>query len=163
MPPCLRPYKASDLPVLYAINRASQPGVGPLDQDALIALISKGACLIAAKSDDIPLGFLLTLGPDTDYASKNYQWFDERFEDFIYIDRIAIAPGARGRGLGALLYQHAFDALSGKALLMGCEVNTAPPNPGSLRFHERLGFAQIGYQSHRPDYAVAYLARRLPS
>ena len=59
------------------------------------------------------------------------------------------------------LYQHGFVHFAGKALLIGCEVNTMPPNPGSMRFHERLGFSQVGTQTFQADYAVTYLARRL--
>lgn len=156
-----RPYKTADLAALHAINIAGEPGVGALTQDALAEIISAGACLVAANTQDAPLGFLLTLRPDADYASKNYHWFDERYEDFIYVDRIAVAPATRGQNIGAQLYQHAFKSFVGTALLIGCEVNTAPPNPASLRFHNRLGFTEIGTQTFTPDYAVAYLARRL--
>jgi hypothetical protein len=28
--------------------------------------------------------------------------------------------------------------------MIGCEVNSDPPNPASDAFHERLGFAEVG-------------------
>lgn len=159
----IRPYAAADLAALHAINVAGAPGVGPVSQAALAAIIAQGHCLVCATQTEAVCGFLLTLGPDADYASPNYQWFDARYEDFVYVDRIAVAPAVQGKGLGTSLYEQAFTAYAGQALLIGCEVNTAPPNPGSLRFHTRLGFSKIGAKAFSPDYAVMYLARRLAS
>ena len=159
----IRPYTSSDLETLHQINVASQPGVGAVSVEALSKIIAEGTCHVAANDAGAPLGFLLTLGPGAGYASKNYQWFDERYEDYIYVDRIALAPDTRGQGIGTALYEHAFKAFTGEALLIGCEVNTAPPNPASLRFHKRLGFEEVGAQSYAADYAVAYLAKRLTS
>jgi len=157
----IRPFTPSDLETLHQINVAGEPGVGAVSLENLSKIIAAGTCHVAADETGAPVGFLLTLGPSADYASKNYQWFDERYEDYIYVDRIALGPDTRGQGIGTQLYQHAFKAFSGKALLIGCEVNTAPPNPVSLRFHKRLGFEEVGTQSYSADYAVAYLARRL--
>ena len=105
----IRPYQATDLPALHAINTASEPGVGAVSKAALGAIISQGDCHVATDPNDAPIGFLLTLGPDADYASKNYLWFDERFEDYAYVDRIAIAPDLRGQGVGRLLLDQILD------------------------------------------------------
>ena len=156
-----RPFRPTDLTALHAINVAGEPGVGAVTANALGKIISMGSCLVASDQQDASLGFLLTLGPGADYASKNYQCIDERFEDFIYVDRIAIDNQARGQSIGTGLYTHAFTTFAGKALLIGCEVNSLPPNPGSMRFHSRLGFAEVGTQEFNPNYAVTYLARRL--
>jgi predicted GNAT superfamily acetyltransferase len=41
-----------------------------------------------------------------------------------------------------------------------CEVNLVPPNPGSLAFHERLGFAACGEADDpRNGKRVRYLLR----
>jgi hypothetical protein len=45
---------------------------------------------------------------------------------------------------------------------IGCEVNTAPPNPGSQRFHTRLGFVGIGEQIFEAgSKSVRYYSRPL--
>ena len=43
--------------------------------------------------------------------------------------------------------------------LKGCEVNLAPPNPESLKFHARIGFREVGRQAFVPrEKEVVYLA-----
>ena len=43
---------------------------------------------------------------------------------------------------------------------IGCEVNTAPPDPGSHRFHQWLGFEQVGTRSYDGGAkSVAYYTR----
>jgi uncharacterized protein len=96
------------------------------------------------------------------YPSANLRWLEKWGDDFIYVDRIAIAESGRGAGIGGALYVDAFRSYSGKTPWITCEVNLRPPNPGSLRFHERLGFHEIGRRSYAEDTKeVIYLARAL--
>ncbi|MEM9669395.1 MAG: GNAT family N-acetyltransferase [Pseudomonadota bacterium] len=157
----IRPYRDTDLQNLHAINVAGEPGVGAVSIDQLKSVIELGHCTVAVDDTDNPLGFLLLHMPEAEYDSQNFKWFDDRYEDFVYVDRIAVSPEARSQEVGAALYAHAFEAFTGKALLIGCEVNAVPPNPRSLHFHQRLGFRQVGEKTYTADYAVIYLARRL--
>lgn len=163
----IRPYTSSDLPALHAINVAGEPGVGPVSQDELDAILAEGTCFVSVDAGAEPDGFILLVAPGADYHSPNFRWFEERLlsgtaPDFIYVDRIAIAASAQGEGLGAALYETAFDAFRGKTGAITCEVNTLPPNPGSIRFHERLGFKPVGEQVFTPGKkAVVYLERAL--
>ena len=156
----IRSFTSADLPALHAINVAGEPGVGAVSLERLGETIGMGTCLVAETDGQIA-GFLLLLPPETAYDSKNYHWFEARYESYVYVDRIAIAASARGKGVGTALYEAGFEQFSSEALLMGCEVNTEPPNPRSLKFHAALGFAEVGRESYAPDYAVAFLARRL--
>jgi predicted GNAT superfamily acetyltransferase len=49
-------------------------------------------------------------------------------------------------GLGKLLYQHIEQLMRESRLEypLCCEVNLEPPNPGSLRFHQSIGFVEVG-------------------
>ena len=164
----IRPVAADDLPALHAINQASTPGVSAETPGDLARWIALGRCLAAQGERGAPLGFLNLIDQGREgYPSPNLAWFEARRAagdgaGFVYVDRIALAPGARGRGIGQALYRAAFAAWAGRRAAMVCEVNTRPPNPGSLRFHERLGFARVGGQAIEPGaYEVAYLERRL--
>ncbi len=160
----IRPYTPADLPALYAINQASTPGVGHEDSaKGLKRWIDLSTCLVAADAQDRPLGFITLIEPGTQaYDSANLRWFEawQAAEgcDLLYVDRIALSEAARGQRLGQRLYEAAFEIARGRDWL-GAEVNTDPDNPGSHRFHARLGFVRIGEKRYTPEYAVAYYAR----
>lgn len=161
--PLIRAAERGDLARLHAINQASTPGVGDVTAEALAALIGQVAATLVAEVDGQPAGFILCLVEGSDYQSLNYRWIAERYPAFAYCDRIAIAPEARGAGLGAALYRAAFNHFAGQRMALLCEVNLAPPNPGSLRFHERLGFVRVGERwSDDRAKGVVYLERQLP-
>ncbi len=90
-------------------------------------------------------GALVVLTDGTSYGSPNYRWFAQRHRSFIYVDRIMLSPATRGKGLGRELYGRVAAAgrLAGTSV-MCAEVNTIPPNPRSLAFHERFGFVEVG-------------------
>ncbi|MBX3093836.1 MAG: GNAT family N-acetyltransferase [Cryobacterium sp.] len=160
----IRPLESVDIGQVSAINGAGVPGVTPADADEVARLVELSELSLVAvdDSDDAAvLGFLLVMAPGADYESENYRWFSERGPDFLYIDRIAIAEGRRGEGIGDALYRELFRvaAEQGRAEVT-CEVNTMPPNPGSMRFHERLGFERVGELVTKGGaYEVALLAR----
>ncbi|MEV5487890.1 N-acetyltransferase family protein [Streptomyces bobili] len=56
---------------------------------------------------------------------------------------IYLRPDAGGRGVGTLLYQALFDALSGEDLHRAY-AGIAQPNEASVRLHERFGFRHVG-------------------
>jgi predicted GNAT superfamily acetyltransferase len=89
--------------------------------------------------------FLVAFDHSDAYDGGHFLWFRERFDRFLYVDRIVVAEDNRRRGLGRLLY----DDLFIRAQRLGhsritCEVNTLPPNPKSDAFHAALGFVQVG-------------------
>ncbi|WNB84812.1 GNAT family N-acetyltransferase [Cellulomonas sp. ATA003] len=158
-----RPITPDDVPALAVLNDAAVPAVNALGTAALAAHVPVCdlAITIADDDDGTPVAFLLALAPGADYVSENFRWFAEHRPGSLYVDRIVVAPHAHGRGLGRLLY----DAVLGRARTLGlaevtCEVNLEPPNPQSLAFHARLGFAQVGEQVTKGGTVrVALLAR----
>jgi len=92
------------------------------------------------------------------YDSPNFLWFRARCRRFVYVDRIAVAPSARGRGLARRLYDDLFAETHrrGHAHVV-CEVN-----PASDAFHAALGFVEVGRASiHDNRKTVRYLQRTL--
>lgn len=142
------------------------PGVGSESEESLSKWINLSTVFVAADAKNQPLGFITLIEPGTlDYESANLRWFEawkeEHGRDVVYVDRIAISQAARGARLGERLYQAAFEAFSDRGEI-GCEVNIAPPNPGSHRFHKRLGFIQVGERSYDEGRkSVAYYVRAL--
>ena len=99
--------------------------------------------------------------PGTSYQSPNYRWFCDNYDDFAYVDRIAINSWARRKGIAEALYD-AFAAAEAGAPVMTCEVNIRPSNEGSMKFHERMGFHQVGsQQTEGGKKEVAMLEKKL--
>lgn len=134
----------SDVDELLRMNRAAVPAVGDVDAHRMTALLGWASLAIGVRDGDGSLvGFVICLVAGSDYDSPNYRFFDARYDDFVYVDRVVVAESARSTGLGTRLYDEVV-ARSPRARLMTAEVNLVPPNPGSMRFHERRGFLQVG-------------------
>jgi uncharacterized protein len=142
-----------------AINHANTPAVGELDADRFERLVAQCAIALAADVDGALAGFCLVLGPGADYASVNYRWFAARYDDFAYLDRVAVDAPYRNAGIGRALYAEVVRRTTARWFLL--EVNVRPRNDGSLRFHRRLGFAEVGQQETPYGARVALLARDL--
>lgn len=133
-----------DLAGALAINQAEVPSVGTLDEDGLRRLVAMAVHALVATEDGELAGFVIALPPGVRYGSPNYRWFSDRYDDFVYVDRIAVSAAHRGRGVGHALYD-AVEAASDAAYFV-CEVNIRPRNEVSLAFHERRGFGIVGEQ-----------------
>lgn len=151
---------------MLEINNAAVPAVGELDRAGLDRLVAQSIQALAAVDTDSGAlaGFCLVLGPGAEYASVNYRWFAERYERYVYLDRIAIDPAWHGRGLGRELYDHVQAAAveTGDADWFCLEVNLRPRNDPSLAFHERLGFTEVGQQETPYGALVSLQTRPVP-
>ena len=136
----------ADLDEILALNEACVPHVNSLDRDALRWFLQHAAYFRAIRDRRQLLGFLIGLGPGTDYASPNYRYFCSRHARFGYVDRVAVAADARRLGVGSRLYEDFTATLRGFAPLITCEVNIRPPNPASMAYHERHGFICVATQ-----------------
>jgi predicted GNAT superfamily acetyltransferase len=147
--PATRDLVPADLAWMVPLNNAAVPAVPPMDAASLGQVLAHADLAVAVvdrdASDAAPVGMLLAMQPGGAYDSANYRWFEERGVDGLYVDRIVVADGHRGRRLGQVLYARVFAEArrTGRAAVT-CEVNTLPPNPGSLAFHGRLGFVRVG-------------------
>lgn len=159
----LRPVTDMDVDRLVVLNNASVPAVPDTPADDMAELLDASSLALVAVDPETPsdpLGFVVALDGGEDWSGENYAWFEERGLDHLYVDRIVVGEGARGRGIGKLFYDAVFDAarIAGHDVVT-CEVNLNPPNPGSLRFHGRLGFSERGQQLTKGgDILVAKLA-----
>jgi predicted GNAT superfamily acetyltransferase len=155
----IRPLAPADLAVCVALNNAAVPAVSHADAAALAAIVDMSALSLVAEAGGEVAGFCINLGPGAGYGSVNYGWFSARYEDFVYLDRVVVAAGHRSRGIGAQLYAAVEAATQAQWFL--AEVNVRPRNAGSLRFHARQGFVEVGQQDTPYGVRVAMLAKDL--
>jgi predicted GNAT superfamily acetyltransferase len=161
--PTTRNIEIADLARVLEINNANTPGVSELTMTELEADLNHALHALAIENESGEIcAFCVTFAPDAPDAGDNHRWFAERYKSFVYLDRIAIDSNHQNRGLGALLYQSVEQHMLKFAehSLLCCEVNLEPPNPGSLRFHQRIGFTEVGQSiPENANYRVSYLSK----
>jgi len=141
----IRSANAADAVQIADLNDVFVSVTSPMDAQRFLELFELCSyCLVVDDGEQL-LGFVIAMRNAAPYDNGNYQWFDTRLRDMVYVDRIVLAEDARGQGLGHQLY----DELSAMALADGCKVMTAemdiePPNTHSLDFHSKRGFVEHG-------------------
>ena len=144
----IRDAAPSDFGAIVALNLESEHFLSPMDRARLEHLDARAALHLVAESAGRVAAFLLAFREGADYDSVNYRWFDDRYARFLYIDRVAVAGQARGRGLAGALYHAVFDHAARHGVTkVTCEYDVEPPNEPSRAFHERLGFRELARQS----------------
>lgn len=149
----IRDVRPGDLARVEILNESAIPHVNRIPHELFERFRKEAAYFRVAERDDVAerdgvlLGFLIALAPGTDYDSPNFLWFRERYESFLYIDRIVVDEAARGLGVGTLFYRD-LERIGREREVprLTCEVNLRPANDGSLRFHQRFGFEMVGRQ-----------------
>lgn len=146
---------------LLALNDRHVELTSPMDRARLDLLASRGAVEVLDVDGEFA-GFVITFAADSGHDSGNFHWFQERYPDFVYLDRIVIHEDFRRRGLASVVYDEIESRTA--APLLTLEVNSDPPNEVSLAFHAARGYEPVGEReivegehSHR----VALLVKRL--
>lgn len=142
----IRETSSNDLDAALALNNANIPAVNELDAPEIARLVSISAVSLTAEIDGAFAGFCIVLPPGVEYASLNYGWFSRNYDDFVYLDRIAVDPSFRRYGIGRAFYGHLVERLTGSFPVLTCEVNVRPRNDASLHFHHSIGFREVAQQ-----------------
>ncbi len=158
----IRDVGPQDLDAVLTLNQSETPHVGSVDLQKMQWFALHAAYFRVAIGDDRLAAFLVGLRPGTSYESPNYRWFCDHYDDFAYVDRVAVADFARRSGLASRLYDDFTATVADAVEFMTCEVNIRPPNESSMEFHRRLGFRQVGTQTTEGgSKEVAMLAKML--
>ena len=142
----ISPTVSKQLPTIVKINQEALPAVSSVtlkDMEHFLSIVDYFRTL---QLDDIIVGFLIALTPGKDYHSPNYKWFEKKFDSFMYVDRIVIDFAYQSNGFGWAFYNNLRKFTEYRSPRITCEVNLRPPNEGSIIFHEKYGFRQIGTQ-----------------
>ena len=158
----IRYLTVNNIQTMWEINEQGLPGTGKVSLDEMKNLLNISELSVGAFEDDSLLGFVICLLANTAYGSLNYAWFNQRFENFIYVDRVAVDEKYRNQGIGQALYDTVFDYASEHQLPVTAEVSLRPQNLGSDRFHLRHGFSAIAEVDHG-DKAVTMYIRNIMS
>lgn len=155
----IRDLTPADVPVMLDINQANTPALGDEDLGTMAQLLEWSPIALGCDVGGELVGFCLVMPPGLPYASSNYRWFDARYSDFAYLDRVGLHGDHQGRGYGTLLYREVERRTD--ATWFTLEVNLEPLNEGSLRFHHRLGFTEVGQHVSSSGKLVSLMAKEL--
>ena len=154
-----------DHAAVLELNNGTTPNVNALTADQFAWIVAHAGYFRVAVDGAGVAGFVIAFPPGLDYWSLNYRWFTEyyRGEGFFYLDRIVVAARARQSGVGRALYDDIDRFANGRWPRIALEVNLRPPNPGSLAFHERLGFRRVGVREEDGGAKAVALMERATS
>ncbi len=162
MPKTTAPLSNNDVLMMWEINEQGLPGTGKVTQEEMAKLLELSEVSLGAYQDGKLIGFVLCLLPKTEYGSLNYAWFNQHYDKFIYVDRIAVAKDSRNSGIGTLLYQQVFHYATKHSIPVTAEVSLKPSNEGSDRFHLRHGFVAVGELDHGDKAVTMYIKDKKP-
>lgn len=151
------PIEKTALEEMWLINQDNIPEVGSVPAiEEFHSLTEWSSHVIAVRSQNEVAGFIILMRERQNYHSLNYKFFTSKYDEFLYVDRIAIKEGFRRQGLGKMIYDEVFRLAGDLKLDVCCEVNTLPRNDASLAFHETFGFKDVGTKDY-DDHSVVYL------
>lgn len=137
----LRPIRQHDFDTIIELNQNALEGVGALDHEGLSLLVKQAdQALVCEDAGDVA-GFVITLPPGSTYDSSRYDWFEQRLDDYVYLDRIVVAREHRRKGVASRLY----DAVEGDVPVA---LEVYDTNEPSLEFHRLRGYRQVGELEH---------------
>jgi predicted GNAT superfamily acetyltransferase len=151
------PLENSALRAMWLINQANIPEVGDIPTiEEFNTLTTMSSHVIVVNEGEEIAGFIILMREKENYHSLNYKFFTTNYDEFLYVDRIAIKDGFRRQGLGKMIYEEVFRLAAEIKTDVCCEVNTLPRNDASLAFHAEFGFQEVGVKDY-DDHSVVYL------
>ncbi len=156
----IRALRDADLEAVLRLNDESVSALSPLDADRLARHRGEASHLVVCELDDAVAAFAIAYAPRASYDSANYAWHTARFDDFLYLDRVAVSKDFRRRGIASALYNH-LEAAAVPHGRMVCEVNSSPPNEESLAFHDARGYRRIGYLRQADGHETVMMEKPL--
>ena len=143
----IRDVRTDALSKLLELNQSNLPHVGSISMPDMKHLHHQAVYFRVAESKGQTAGFLIAFDPQAEYSSPNFQWFKNRYKNFVYIDRIVVAPDFRRKRIALSLYRNLEHFAAQRNIpIMTCEYNLQPQNEVSRKFHQKYGFKEVGTQ-----------------
>lgn len=158
----IRDIHTEDLDALQRINGESAPDVSLLEIETLEALTATASVAWVAVARGSIAGYLFGFAQPAAYDGEEFLWVKSRYQDFVFVDQVAVAARFRGLGVGSALYAELERwAVHKHFRWLAGGVNLDPPNPRSFTFHHRQGFIEIGRMKTTDSLCVALLRKRI--
>lgn len=143
----IREIQTQDIDRVVSLNASEVQWTSPMNADQLCRLLGFATYKKVLVQDDQIAGFLLAIRAGANYVNQNFDWFANRYNNFMYVDRIVIDHSFAGRGLGRIFYTDMFSfAVDNGCESVVCEYSSRPLNKLSKVFHTTMGFNEVGTQ-----------------
>lgn len=141
----LRDAKVEDFNRILILNESLVHFLSEMDKERLVLLDQTSTLHKVVEAEGKVVAFLLGFREKADYDSVNYQWFNEHYEKFLYVDRIVVDVNYHHLGIGKELYNF-IKAYAKEENIprITAEIDIKPENPISLAFHKKNGFIEVG-------------------
>lgn len=146
----IRDVHERELDAILAMNNAAGSGILPMNQTQIRYFWQHADYFRVAETGDCLAGFLIAMTREADCESSNFRWFKERYDAFVYVDRIVIAEDQRSAGIGRLFYADVQSFAETRAPALVAEVFMEESTHPALLFHGSFGFHEVG-QHQLPD------------
>lgn len=160
----IRDADLEDRAFILDVNETNVEVLSPMDFEKYQYFLGCSELFQLAETEGKPAAFLIALREGlSDYTSENYIWFSKQYDRFLYVDRIVIDEKYREMGLGRKLYEGVFRHAKDTGVpVVTAEIDIIPYNDPSLKFHEAMGFEEVGQQVIRGgEIKVSLQARRI--
>jgi hypothetical protein len=141
----IRSAEVSDFERILKLNEEFVCYLNEMTADQLNVYHSYAELNLVAEIDGKVEAFVLVFRENTDYDYVTYLLYKERYEKFLYVDRIVVSAKCQGLGIASMLYDKIIEHARNTGIsFVTAEVDSDPPNPVSLGFHEKFGFKNMG-------------------
>ena len=135
----------ADTAAILALNEESVHFLSPLDAARYAQLRGMAAYLRVVEEEGRVVAFLLAFRKGAGYDSPNFGWFSRHYDDFLYVDRVAVSNAMQGRGVGRALYEDLF-AFAREHQIPRVTAEFYLNNEVSAKFHASFSFRPVGEQ-----------------
>ncbi len=136
--------KPAWIETILAMNNEAGEEILPLSEGKLRWFMEQADYFRVALLNGEPAGFMIALEKGAAHDSPNYQWFDQHYEAFVYIDRVVVEACHRRHGIGRVLYADVQSWAELRAPVLATEVPLTPDQQVSMVFHGTYGFHEVG-------------------
>lgn len=157
----VRDVEYKDLEELLRINESYVPKLSTLTLDKLKILQMMSSYFQLISIENKIIGFILAFEENKKYDSLNYKWFNDNYQNFIYIDRVVVIDDYQNKSLGKLLYEKIEQNFRNTKEYILAEVNIVPMNKQSIVFHQNNGFKKVLEKMYSEDYSVRFFEKKL--
>lgn len=132
---------------LWRLNEAAGTEALSLPESQFAERVAQSDCVVERWQDKPGgklSGFLLAFRAGRAVENFGYMWFQTRFDNFLYVDRVVVMARGRLQGVGTAMLQEVLQWCRERGIdNVVCQVHDRPPNPVGHTLCGELGFLPL--------------------